>query len=247
MNETTAPGLYLKLCKVMAQINRLPKTGYNKAQNYAFASESDLTDMIRPLLAEQGVFLFSSMDEVEQTPIESKNGAVGTHSKVTMTFTFIDGESGELRASTWTGEAMDYQDKSINKAATAALKYFLLKTFLISTGDSDDDADSATPEPLAKKAPQVFNQNPVRQAPPPVPADVAARRVKAVNLGNEVYGDEWPAKQVQLCNAVSMGGVASVDGLTKNELDQLISGMEKKLAELKATPPAQPAGEKPAA
>lgn len=242
MNETTAPGLYLKLCKVMAQINRLPKTGYNKAQNYAFASESDLTDMIRPLLADQGVFLFSSMESVEQTPIESKNGAVGTHAKVTMTFTFIDAETGELRASAWTGEAMDYQDKSINKAATAALKYFLLKTFLISTGETDDDADSAAPEPVRRPP-----TNPARQTPPPPPAEVATRRVKALNLGAEVYGDEWPTKQVQLCNAVSFGNIASVDGLTLNELNQLISGMEKKLAELKATPPAQPTKQNEAA
>lgn len=234
METEQTPGLYPKLCKVMAQISRLPKSGYNAGQKYRFASESDLTDMIRPLLADQGVFLFSSMDSVEQTPIESQSGTRGTHTRATFTFTFVDAATGEMKASQWVGEAMDYQDKSINKAATAALKYFLLKTFLISTGEADDDADSATPEPVTK-APQ-------RQPIPTKPAapELAVKRVKAMNLGNEVYGDEWPAKQIQLCNAVSMGNVTSIDGLTQNELDQLIGGMEKKLAELKATPPAQP-------
>lgn len=245
MNDTTTLplGLYSKLCKVMAQINRLPKTGYNKAQNYAFASESDLTDMIRPLLAEQGVFLFSSMESVEQSPIESKGGAIGTHTKVTMTFTFIDAETGELRASTWTGEAMDYQDKSINKAATAALKYFLLKTFLISTGDSDDDADNATPEPLAKRAtPQVFNQqrpggNPTRQAPAN-PSQLA----EAKRLALDFYGDTWEHEQKTVCEVLSAGYCQTLDDLKPDELAAFIRGVNKKIEKAKADKPAEPVG-----
>lgn len=237
--ETSLPlGLYMKLCKVMAQINRLPKTGYNKAQNYAFASESDLTDMIRPLLANEGVFLFSSMDAVEQSPIESKNGAIGTHATVTMTFTFIDAETGELRASTWTGEAMDYQDKSINKAATAALKYFLLKTFLISTGETDDDADNATPEPLAKKpAPQVFNQQ--RPPMPPVKADTA-KLSEAQRLAVEFYGDTWKDKEKEVCETLSAGYCQTLGTLKADELDAFIRGVNKKIEKAKAEKPAQP-------
>jgi hypothetical protein len=46
---------------------------------------------------------------------------------------------------------MDKQDKGINKAATAGLKYCLLKTFLISTcNEPEADAGPTAEEPLAR-------------------------------------------------------------------------------------------------
>lgn len=250
--ETSLPlGLYMKLCKVMAQINRLPKTGYNKAQNYAFASESDLTDMIRPLLANEGVFLFSSMDAVEQSPIESKNGAIGTHATVTMTFTFIDAETGELRASTWTGEAMDYQDKSINKAATAALKYFLLKTFLISTGESDDDADNATPEPGKRiSQTETFQRTPPPQIPqrPTAGDDAKQTAINAMNkIGLEVYGDDWPAQRQAMIQEATKSSSVPLDKLMLPTIQAITEKVKVEKEALSNTPPAQPAGKPEAA
>ena len=62
----------------------------------------------------------------------------------------------------WTGESLDTQDKGITKAATSAEKYFLMKTFVISTGDAKDDPDSQSHQ--AHWAEDTANQKRVVQA-----------------------------------------------------------------------------------
>ena len=43
--------LYAKMAKVMGDIERLPKSGHNSHFKYDYATESDIADAIRPLLA----------------------------------------------------------------------------------------------------------------------------------------------------------------------------------------------------
>jgi len=47
-----------KMAKVLAKVNTIPQTGFNKFQNYAYTTEGDVLNVIRPLLAEQGVAVF---------------------------------------------------------------------------------------------------------------------------------------------------------------------------------------------
>jgi hypothetical protein len=46
---------------------------------------------------------------------------------------------------------MDSGDKAISKAQTAAVKYFLLKAFLVPTTD-EPDADAVSPEPVTARS-----------------------------------------------------------------------------------------------
>lgn len=124
--------LFANMAKVMGDITRIPKSGVNKHFNYPYATDSDVSDMIRPLLAEHNIAFFADMKNVHQ-----ENG----YTRVTFEFTFACGETGATITNTWVGEATDKGDKGISKAATAAEKYFLLKTFVASTGDTTDDAD----------------------------------------------------------------------------------------------------------
>jgi hypothetical protein len=146
--------LFMKLSRVMAELGRIPKAGENKYHKYKFATDADVADAIRPLLAEHGVFLFPSIPEVQTTSFE-RNGKMQTHTLAKFTFTFCDGETGATWASEWFGESEDTGDKGVNKAATAALKYFLLKTFILSTGDPADETDSGVP---SQPAPQTTRQ-----------------------------------------------------------------------------------------
>lgn len=140
-----------KFAAIMGEIQRVPKTGINKQQNYKFASESDISDMIRELLAKHNVALFVSMPgKPEQTEIQSKSGATGYHTLIEIEYTFVDGDTGEERTMKWHGEADAYDDKGISKATTLAQKYFLLKTFVMSTGDPQDDPDSSSETPAVR-------------------------------------------------------------------------------------------------
>lgn len=152
--------LYKKLARVMGQLDRLPKTGHNKHFDYKFATDADVSDAIRGKLAEEGIAFYAEMVTSNQEPVtrETKYGVKTTiHTIAHFAFTFADADTGATVTTTWSGESMDEQDKGLNKAATAALKYFLLKTFMLSTGDPKDDPD--TDADLGEVVPQPWNQN----------------------------------------------------------------------------------------
>ena len=142
MNGKGKAALYAKLARVMGQVGEIEKRGRNSNFNYDFIRDVDVNNAIRPLLAEAGVAVLVGMDHVQQEEIRSGSGSAGYHTVAKMSITFADGETGATVTIPWYGEANDYQDKAINKCATAGLKYALLKTFLIG---SDEDPDAASP------------------------------------------------------------------------------------------------------
>ena len=70
-----------------------------------------------------------------------------------MEFTFMDGDSdatiGPLR---FAGAGADTGDKGVYKSMTGAEKYFLMKTFLIATGDDPEADDKVDKEAAAASA-----------------------------------------------------------------------------------------------
>jgi len=134
----------IKLAKILGEVNRLPKSGFNKFQNYKYATESDALDYIRPLLSNYGIAVIFNVEEV----LRLDNCRV----QVKVRFTLVDGESGEMIESVVYGEARDAdskgnpQDKGIYKAITGATKYWLFKSFLISTGDDPETDRGNEPE-----------------------------------------------------------------------------------------------------
>ena len=76
-------------------------------------------------------------------------------------------DSGATLIGRGVGEALDIQDKCLNKAITAAVKYWLIKTFLVGAGE---DADSGE------------KKGPVRSYPVTAPEITTDRSVVATNL-----------------------------------------------------------------
>lgn len=140
--------IYSKVGKVMSQVSRVPKNGYNSFHKYNYTTESDLTESIRPILLEAGLAFFSNVLEQDRE---------GEFTKVKMEFTLADIETGEVLTSIYWGEGQDKGDKGLYKAYTGATKYFLMKTFLIPTGD-DPEADNTTDEHNSKQAPKQTNK-----------------------------------------------------------------------------------------
>ena len=155
-------GLYAKMVKVMEQMERVPKRGYNDHFKYQFVTDADVLDAVRAALVKQQIALFVSFDGAER---QDKGVTVGK-----FVLTFVDAETGQAHSVNWVGEGQDTQDKGSAKAATSAVKYALLKTFLISTGDDvdDPDADLHANGHAAKSAP-VRKAAPVTQAPQSTP------------------------------------------------------------------------------
>lgn len=135
--------LFAKLARVMGKLERLPKSGYNNHFKYDFVTDGDVSDAVRAALASENVAFFASMVRAQ---------ADGKKTIADFVYTFADGETGAIWSCNWTGEAIDSQDKGTAKAATSALKYFLLKNFVLSAGDQADDTDTDAAQPKPKRA-----------------------------------------------------------------------------------------------
>ncbi|WP_214807525.1 ERF family protein [Exiguobacterium sp. s102] len=152
MSEPVTRSLVKKLAEVMSEVKRVPKNGFNKFHKYHYATESDVSDLVREELAKRSVMLFPSVISHESREHKNRSGSTEYISTIEMEFTFVDGESGESMAFKTVGEGQDAGDKAYYKAMTGATKYALMKVFLISTGD-DPEADSKVDERNSKAAP----------------------------------------------------------------------------------------------
>lgn len=153
--------LFRKISEVMGEVGRVEKRGRNDFHKYDYVTEADLVEAVREKLAARQVAILPSVDSVEAG---GKNGTLWTYRGA---FTFVDGESGAMFRCTWAGQGEDQGDKGLYKAYTGALKYFLMKTFLIPTGD-DPEGDSETDRRAAKPSAVVGKGVPKQR--PGVPA-----------------------------------------------------------------------------
>jgi hypothetical protein len=160
--------LYLKLAQIASLIGEIPKRGENTFHHYKYVREPDLVEAVRPILAEYGIWLEWTLvwdaergivghQRVPQVLRDRDKNIIGTQDSLTILmaeFWFVDGESGEQTAKKIIpGYGDDTSDKGSNKALTSLMKYFLMKTFLIATGD-DPEADNRADERAAARTDQ---------------------------------------------------------------------------------------------
>lgn len=168
--------LFSKIATVTAGVATVPKNGFNSFHKYRYTTERDLLDALRGLLADQKLAIVPGVAHVEQFEAgDTKGGAV---TRVTMTFTLVCGDTGASLTVGFAGDGQDKADKGIYKAYTGALKYFLMKCFLVPTGD-DPEQEEAQPQ----AAPQ-------RQVASPQPAvnPRSDRRAKLIDRVLELAG-----------------------------------------------------------
>lgn len=162
--------LYTKMAEIMGEIGNIPKEGTNTHFNYKFVTADAIADRIRKALSDRKIAFFAAITHRElvqfsQKYIDGNTGAVKSEKSINrwvvdFEFTFADGDSGEVEKRPWTAEADANDDKGINKCATAAEKYFLLKTFVVSTGDEPDSDGDQPRKAKQQKAPQAPNSTP---------------------------------------------------------------------------------------
>ncbi len=129
--NSPATTIGFKMAKVLAEIQKIPKEGYNEHFGYKYVREDTLTEQIRPLLAKHGISLMFGA-EVLPDPGEGRT-------RVLAKFTLTDVHGNQLESQVpGEGKDLHHQDKALPKALTGAVKYWLYKTFLVSTGDDQE-------------------------------------------------------------------------------------------------------------
>lgn len=152
-SEATPKSLAAKMAAIMGEVPTMIKNGQNVQQKYQYVTAEDVKAAIRPLLKKHNVAIFSQMTDVQRESNINKNGSTVVTVVARMVFTLVDGDTGESQECAWYGEANDFADKAVNKAATAAEKYWLINTFLLSTSEPETDEETIeVPSPELSKA-----------------------------------------------------------------------------------------------
>lgn len=185
-------GLFTKMAAIMGEVDRIAKDGKSSQLPYKFAKDSDVFDAIREKLAEHRIAFFSETLDAAQDNITSKNGAAGYHTTLAMRFTLACADTGQTFTCLWRAESDSYDDKGTSKAQTLGQKYFLLKTFVLSTGDPKDDPDSVNEEARARASRQP-KQDTTRRYPSPETPVTRAERSTADEPEQRDAAKETPA------------------------------------------------------
>jgi hypothetical protein len=127
-----------KLAEVRRRIGYIQKRGHNERFNYSYVTAADIAGSVGDILSELGVVVIPSLENItyESTP---SRGETARMAQVVMAYTFSDVDSGEEIVAKVAGQGLDTGDKAPYKAMTGALKYALLQSFLLATGDDPED------------------------------------------------------------------------------------------------------------
>jgi hypothetical protein len=130
------------IAAIMFEIGTVGESGENKFQNYKYMTYKDMFRKLTPLMGKHGLAVIPT--EKSKNLFDNDPVVMGTYQ-----FTLIH-KSGEVWPfqPEWTGvsRARDskggFDDKALNKCATAAQKYFLKALFQIPSGEDDEDPDN---------------------------------------------------------------------------------------------------------
>jgi len=205
--------LVKKLAKVMDQVKYIEKKGYNKFHKYHYATESDVSEKVREVLAENDVIMLPDIVDHATREHINQRGNKEYIATVTVKFTFIDGETGEQLSIHGIGEGQDAGDKAVYKAITGATKYALMKTFMIPTGD-DPEADSGVDE---------RNQSNKNTNTLITPEQVGTLKTEALKMAK--------LHDMPLDEVFKKINVTNIEQLTKQQADTHINNLRKWMSE----------------
>jgi hypothetical protein len=128
-----------KLAEVRRRIGYVQKRGFNERNNYSYVTAADLAGAVGDILAELGVVIVPRLESIAYEPARSNGAEAARAAQVVMAYTFTDVETGDEITTKVAGQGLDAGDKAPYKAMTGALKYALLQSFLLATGDDPED------------------------------------------------------------------------------------------------------------
>jgi hypothetical protein len=141
MTELTVQQRFSNLQAKMAK-HGIDKSGKNKQQGYAYRGIDQVMNTVGPMLAEENLVIIPNVLNHNMTAGSTKNGGAMYHHMVEVEYQIIGPDGSFMGPFKSRGECIDTSDKGLNKACTAAYKYWMLTALCIPTESSDADADS---------------------------------------------------------------------------------------------------------
>ena len=182
-----------KLSKIMGEMGSVPKDGFNKFQNYSYVTEDALIREVRVRLSDAGLFIPVDVTEMLVTEVApTSKGIPQYRTDVKTLHTITDSETGATRPCSSYGSGIDTGDKGVYKAVTGACKQFLMKNFMIPTGDDPEVENSAeqTTAPMSAQTAAVKVIDKKKTKANPVEPK-AAEQVEQITSPLPPEGSEW--------------------------------------------------------
>lgn len=228
--------LYRKIYMIMANLDKVGKSGYNKTQQYNYTTEEDVIELVKPKLIEHKLLLIPTTKSVEVRDVASAKGGVNPVTRVIVSYKLCDIETGHSIDLEFIGEGYDPLDKGIYKAYTGANKYFLAKTFQIATSDDpEDELGQSAPQTQQAKSQSASQPNRPQgqEKPEPKPEGMSEAQRKMIfaivnnkNLDAEKV-KEHVKKQFKLESFMDLEKHPRGKAIAKNIIDTL-NKMERK-------------------
>jgi ERF superfamily len=129
-----------KLAVVRRRLVYVQKRGYNPRFNYNYVTAADIAGAVGDILAELGVVVVPRLESISHEATRAQGRTEAEHvARVVMSYSFVDVDTAEEITVKTAGEGLDSGDKAPYKAMTGALKYALLQSFLLATGDDPEE------------------------------------------------------------------------------------------------------------
>ena len=144
---TLISNVYSRFSAVQAEMARqgIAKEGKNQQQGYAYRGIDQVQNTLAPILANHGLVIIPNVTDHAMVTRPTRNGGQQFHHTVTVEYVIVDSMGGMMGPWSARGECLDSSDKGLNKACTAAYKYWILTTLCVPL-EGHDDADNSTPE-----------------------------------------------------------------------------------------------------
>lgn len=137
--------VHAKLLEAQKKVAAVAKTGHNQHFNYNFFEEREVLKVAREALTDAGLAFIYSVEDVRDREVTTSSGREELLTDAHMLCTIFDAESGDEVSGRAVGRGQDGQDKGVNKAIVAGLKYWLLKTLMIPTDDDIESDENTNP------------------------------------------------------------------------------------------------------
>jgi hypothetical protein len=181
------------LLKVIEEIGKVgvAKEGQNAHHNFNYQHWDDVVPAVQQACVKHGMLILQEMTDVEEVFAVTgflSNGAEKKQPRirVKLWFKFIDVKTGQYLFVPYWGEALNTDDKGINKAVTSATKYVYIKVLQIAVKGVASDNDGSNAGEGTSEG----------QAPAAAPAAAAAGKPTGVfafghELERKVTAKQW--------------------------------------------------------
>ena len=175
--------------KVMESVKGIEKSMTIGTGNNAYKgiADKDVKKIVGEAMTKNGLAIFpTDIEETVQIDRWEQQGYMKQQvfSRVKTTYLLIH-TSGEYIEIMGSGHGVDSQDKAAGKSTTYALKYALLYTFLIPTGDIDDaDKEHSDHKAVPATQPTI----PVSPPTPPAPTTEKKQSIKLIHNSENYKG-----------------------------------------------------------